>query len=132
MAVEKDRTRRVAAVLQRELAAILASELSDPRLARVTVTDVRLTRDLKSARVYVTRLPARQPEAADHSDEQIRARHREVVAALDGAAGMIRRMLAARAELRSVPRLAFEYDPSIERGVAMTGLIDAARRTDRG
>lgn len=131
MAVEKDRTRRVAGMLKRELASIIATELSDPRFALVSVSDVRLTRDLKSARVYVSRLPGRRPGAARSSDDEIRALHRDTVAALNGAAGTMRRLLAGRVALRNVPRLVFEYDPAIERGVAMTELIDAARRTDR-
>lgn len=111
------RPERVANLMKREIADILANELRDPRLgAMVSVTDVEVTPDLSFARVYVSVL-AKDP-AHDHT--------------LDGlarAAGFIRRALAPRLGLREVPELRFLLDESMEKGARVDELL---RRIERG
>ncbi|HLQ25855.1 MAG TPA: 30S ribosome-binding factor RbfA [Acidiferrobacterales bacterium] len=112
------RSRRVAALLKRELAALMQRELNDPRTAKATLTGVDVAPDLSHAKVYVTHLVGRE-------------RGHEIVAALNKAEGFVRRRLAGRIKLRVVPELRFLYDESVERGMAISALIDRARAQDR-
>jgi len=108
------RTRRVADQIQRELAELIRDEIRDPRVGSVTVSEVRVSRDLGYAEVYVTGLG--MDEAAS----------RQMADALSGAAGFLRRQLASRMRLRTVPALRFHYDPVFDRGARLTRLIDDA------
>ena len=108
---EFKRSDRVAELLQRELAAVIGQELKDPALGMVTVTAVRLSRDLAHAKVYVTAL------AAGLGEE-------EVVKRLNRAAGFLRHHLSHRVALRGTPDLRFVYDRSVEKGLALSQLID--------
>jgi ribosome-binding factor A len=86
-------------------------ELKDPRIGFVTVTGVRTSPDLRHARVFVSVLGSE--------------RKRELsLAGLAAAHGVLQARLARELRLKRTPQLAFEYDPSVERGVRMTQLID--------
>ncbi len=114
---EVDRTRRVGEVIRRELAAILTSDVSDPRIAHVSLTGVKVTKDLKSVTVYVSEL--------DHDPNK-----ESIAEVLNRAGGFFRHQLGQRAQLRYTPVLKFCYDDTIERGVYMSNLIDQARSRD--
>ena len=95
------RISRINADAQRELANILR-DLKDPRIPAMTsVMAVRVTEDLKFAKVYVSMFG---------TDEQ----KKEGLNGLKSAAGHIRRQLAGRLDLRQTPELIFEQDDSIE------------------
>ncbi len=112
------RTRRVGEQLQRELAALIRDEISDPRLGMVSVSAVEVSRDLSHAKVFISTLgSARDGDAS--------------VQVLQGAAGYLRRLLGQRMALRSVPQLHFKRDQSIEQGARLSSLIDAAVRGDQ-
>jgi len=117
MPKEFSRSRRVAELVQRELADLIAREIKDPRVGMVTITGVQLSRDLSQARVFVTALN----EQADPA---------QAVAALNHAAGFLRHGLGTRMDLRGTPRLRFEYDSSVQRGLELSELIDRAVRSD--
>lgn len=86
-------------------------ELKDPRIGFVTITGVRTSPDLRHARVFVSVLGSE--------------RKRELsLAGLTAAHGVLQARLARELRLKRTPQLAFEYDPSVERGVRMTQLID--------
>jgi len=86
-------------------------ELKDPRIGFVTVTGVRTSPDLRQARVFVSVLGSK--------------RKRELsLAGLAAAHGVLQARVARELRLKRTPQLAFEYDPSVERGVRMTQLID--------
>jgi ribosome-binding factor A len=86
-------------------------ELKDPRIGFVTVTGVRTSPDLRQARVFVSVLGSE--------------RKRELsLAGLAAAHGVLQARVARELRLKRTPQLAFEYDPSVERGVRMTQLID--------
>lgn len=112
-----DRARRVGELIQRELAMLINSEISDPRIGLVTLTDVKVTRDLKQARVFVT-------ELTNKSD------HGELIDALNSASGYLKRLLSRNLDLRTTPKLQFIYDNSLERGFRLSALIDEARKKD--
>ncbi len=111
------RTDRVGDQIQRELSALIRDELKDPRVGMVTLTGVEVSRDLAHARVYVTALGEAQAVQA-------------AIAALNGAAGFLRRGLGQRMVLRSVPRLRFIHDESIDRGIRLSQLIEEAVAED--
>jgi ribosome-binding factor A len=118
MPKEFSRTRRVGEQIQRELSMLIRRELQDPRAGWVTITGVRMSRDLAHARVFVSVL--------DEDRDPMRA-----VVALNHAAGFLRRLLGHALGLRIVPRLRFEHDVSIERGARLSSLIDQAVNEDR-
>lgn len=118
MPKEFSRTRRVGEQIQRELSALIRRDLQDPRAGWVTITGVRMSRDLVHARVFVSVL--------DENRDPMQA-----IAALNHAAGFLRRLLGRTLGLRVVPRLRFEHDASIERGARLSSLIDQAVNEDR-
>ncbi len=111
------RPERVAELMKREIAAILARELQDPRVSTmVSVTDVEVTQDLSFARVFVSVL-----ETGEQRDRTL--------AGLQRAAGFVRHQLAPRLGLREVPELRFLHDDSIERGARVDEIL---RKLERG
>jgi ribosome-binding factor A len=86
-------------------------ELKDPRIGFVTVTGVETSPDLRHARVFVSVF----------GNERKR---QESIAALESAHGVLQGKVNRELRLKRTPQLAFEYDPSVERGVRMTQLID--------
>jgi ribosome-binding factor A len=111
------RGRRIAEQVQRELSEIIRFELSDPRVGLVTITDVEVNQDLTYAKVYFTLL-------GDASQVD------ETSSGLQHAAGFLRRQLAQRLRLRTVPQLQFRHDESVERGMRLSQLIEAAVADD--
>lgn len=112
------RSRRIAEQIQRELSDILRLELKDPRVGMITITDVEVSQDCAHARVFFTLL--------GDAGKIV-----ETGEALEHASGFLRRQLAQRIKLRTVPQLQFKYDASVERGVRLSRLIDAAVADDR-
>lgn len=114
---EFPRTRRVGEQVRREVAQLLREEIRDPRMTMVSITLVEVSRDLAHAKVYVTYLG----DAAERPG---------VVAALNQAAPLLRRELGRRMHIRTVPRLAFVYDATVEQGAHLSALISEAVAAD--
>lgn len=119
MAKEFNRADRIGDAIQRFLAQIIPQELRDPRIGLVNINDVRVSRDLAYAKVYVTFVG---------SDESTSL---EGVEALNKAAGYLRSFLAKELTSRSVPRLQFIYDKTAIEGQELSSLIDRAVAKDR-
>jgi len=118
MTVPGHRHERLAEEIRHELSAMLAGELKDPRLAgMVTVTEVRVSPDLRHARVYVS--------VAGPEKEQASA-----LVGLEAAAGFIRHELLERLQLRRSPELHFVLDRSEEYGQHIEELLRRAKQTD--
>jgi ribosome-binding factor A len=111
------RSRRIAEQVQRELSDIIRLELKDPRVGMITLTDVEVSVDQSHAKVFFTVLG--EPERIADATE-----------GLQHAAGFLRSQLAHRMKLRLVPQLTFKYDESVERGMRLSQLIDAAVADD--
>ena len=111
---EGRRPERVAELVLRELSVMLLRDLKDPRLRGITITGVRVTDDLRHARVFFSHLEGAQRAAA-------------VIAGFGSAAGFIRRQIGGALGLRFTPDLVFEFDPGPERAAR----IDALLRQDR-
>ena len=119
MPKEYARSTRVAEQLRRELSEMIRFGVKDPRAEGASVTDVEVSKDLSYAKVYFSRL--------EDDPERIR----ETRAALQRAAGFLRRELGKALRLRHVPELRFEYDRSIAEGMRMDDLIARAREKDQ-
>lgn len=110
------RQERVSELLREELSILISTELSDTRLedALVSVTDVRVSPDLRSARVFVEHaLPP--------------ASSRQVLAALRHAQTYLRQALVENLNLRFVPELHFQIDTTEERARHIDELLDAIK-----
>jgi len=120
MSREFKRTDRISEQLQKELARIIQFEIKDPRLGMVTVNDVKISRDLSFANVYITVLGKDSAEEA-----------KEDLGVLNRAAGFLRREIGKSIKLRIVPQLKFDYDPSLVRGRMLSSLIEEAVASDK-
>src|SRR5436309_4521123 len=105
-----DRMRRVDESLRQVLSEALL-ELKDPRIGFVTVTGVKTSPDLRQARVFVSVLGTE-------------SKRERTLTALAAAHGVLQARVARELRMKRTPQLTFEYDPSVERGVRMTKLID--------
>jgi ribosome-binding factor A len=112
MARDYARSRRVGEQIQRELAELIRDEIRDPRVGSVTVSEVTVSKDLGYADTMVTQLGA----TAETS--------REMVDALNHAAGFLRSQLARRLRMKRMPALRFHYDETFDRGARISRLID--------
>jgi len=113
------RNDRVGDQILKELAVCLQREVRDPRMNMVTVTAVKLTRDLKYARVFVTIMGKEEKNDIKAS-----------IDALTRAKGFFRSYLGKVMKLRQVPELTFVYDESIIRGANLSALIDKAVKNE--
>jgi ribosome-binding factor A len=126
MAKEFSRATRVGEQMQRELADLLMFEVKDPRVTMVTITAVEVTGDMAHAKIFYSAPQAKPTQAANHAKTL-----QSIQAGLDKSAGFLRTQVAKRMLLRTVPQLHFVYDESIDIGIKMGQLIDAARATDK-
>ncbi len=117
MKKEFERKERIADLLQQEIAQIIQRELKDPRIGLVTIATVAVSRDLKNAKIYFTVLP-------DELDKN------QVAKTLNAAVGYIRKMLAEKSRLRTVPQIKFYYDEILDKGNRLTNLINQAFKDD--
>jgi len=109
------RAERVADVLRDEISQIVGYELEDPRLTAVTVTDVKLSSDKKTARVYVT----------IRGDEK---EHKEALSALKHAAPYVRKQLGLSLNLPRTPEIHFVRDRVEEEGERVDQLLEQIER----
>ncbi|RLB10644.1 MAG: 30S ribosome-binding factor RbfA [Deltaproteobacteria bacterium] len=105
------RARRVGDAILKEIAYLLLFRVGDPRVKGVTLTGIRLSDDLKHARVYYS--------VMGDADEVKVAQ-----AGLESAKGFIKREIGIRMELRYVPDLVFIYDPSLKWSGQMDRLLE--------
>ena len=112
---EFTRAERVSDSVQQELATLIRSEVRDPRVGMVNVTEVQISRDLAYGKVLVNFVGDREQEQID-----------EAMAALNGASGYLRKLLGASIQLRIVTKLNFIFDETGRRGQHLSALIDLA------
>lgn len=114
------RQERVQQLLFQELSTLISGELEDPRLSLLSVTNVDVSRDLRTVKVYVT-----------HADETVS--RQAVLTGLRNASAFLRGQVAQRCGLRVVPELIFYYDDSPEKAARVDELLRqiAAEREKR-
>ena len=95
----------------RAVVADAVADLKDPRIGLVTITGVEVSPDLRQGRVFVSVLGSERKRRAS-------------LAGLQSAHGFLQGRIARELNLKRTPQLSFEYDPTVERGVRMTKLID--------
>ena len=110
MKKQSRRSERVADLVRAEISRLVLLEAHDPELKKVTITDVIMPADLRSARVYFSALGGE-------------AERTEALAALDRASGFLRREVGRRCQLRFAPELHFFADRSIERGARIEDIL---------
>lgn len=111
------RTLRVAEQLRQDLSELIRDEVKDPRLGPVTVTEVKVARDLSHGTVFVSFLGR-----VDGIEEKL--------AILQHAARLLQGFLGRRLHLRAIPHLHFQYDEVLDHGQRMDALIAEARAAD--
>ena len=102
------RTERVNELMRRELVLLLKQETKDPRLKQVVITDVIVSRDLTSAKVFFS------------VDENY---NKAVVSLLNKASGFFRSSLSKTLDLRHTPKLSFIYDAAPNTGARIDDLL---------
>ena len=108
------RTERIASTVQRQLQALIAKGLQDPRIkGMVTITSVRVTEDLATALVKVSIYPVERQSATFHG--------------LRAAGGYLRRELGKSIAIKKLPELKFEIDDSIKREAGVLAALDRVR-----
>ena len=102
------RAERVNELIRRELVLLISKETKDPRLQEVVITDVQVTRDLTSAKVFFS---------VDEASQKI------VTSLLNKASGFFRSSLSKVLDLRHTPALSFIYDTAPNTGARMDDLL---------
>ena len=113
--IEKSFSRkdRVAEQIRREVAELIRTEVKDPRIGMVSITDVEVTADYSHAKVFFSTLAGSEHVPA-------------VLTGLQKAAGFLRRELGKRISIHMTPQLHFVFDQSLERGADLSKLIQEA------
>ena len=118
MTVAGHRHERVAEEIMHEVSAMLSGELKDPRLdVAMTVTEVRVSPDLRQARIYVS--------VAGSEDEQASA-----MKGLTAAGGYVRHELIERLQMRRAPEIHFVLDHSEEYSQRIEELLRQTKKSD--
>ena len=110
--MSKIRQKRTAEQIRLVLSTLVQRDINDPRLQDITITAVDIDRELKYADIYVVAL----------GDDE---REQEVMEALRGASGYMRRELASSLTLRTAPHLHFHWDPSLAHAEHIGQLLDS-------
>jgi ribosome-binding factor A len=113
------RAEKIARQYLREISTVINTEVKDPSLGFVTVTDVKMSRDLSRATIFVSILGEEQDK-------------KNTIAALKRAKGFIRREMAGRVRLRFAPELEFELDISAEDLNKTLQLIESIEKGKKG
>lgn len=113
----KIRLKRISDRIRDELSAMLVTEVQDPRLSGVNVTDVKVDRELAFADVFVSAVEGHE-------------RSKEILDGLHSAAGYLRKALSERVELRVFPRLRFHWDPTPERADHIERILATLREEE--
>lgn len=109
------RVERVGDLLKEELSELLLRHIRDPRIGFVTITEVRVSADLRHARVYVV-----THETAEGQQRTLEG--------LQSARGYLRGALGRRLRLRYIPDLNFYVDETFERGFRIGEILDSLEK----
>ncbi len=108
---EKKRLDRLAQQLRAELGTLIEGEIDDPRMAMVAVTRVRVSSDMRYARIYISTLAGE-------------GKRETALKGLNSAKGFLRKQLSQRLpHLKRTPELTFDYDESFENETRIEELL---------
>ncbi len=108
------RSDRIGGLVHRTLSNLLQKHISDPRLGMATITGVKMSRDLRKARVYFS--------TSGGESASVRATE-----GFKSAMGYIKRTLARELSLRYMPELTFLYDESFDYGSKIDHVLESIR-----
>ncbi len=111
------RAARVGDQILKEIADLLVTRVKDPRVSGVTLTGIHLSNDLRHSRIYYSLIGDR---------EDIR----KTQVGLDSAKGFIKREIGHRMELKYIPDIVFEHDPTLEKGDDLERLFQKIKVDD--
>jgi ribosome-binding factor A len=111
------RADRVAALILKVLSESLQKKVKDPRLEMAVITSVKMSRDIKTARIYYSVSGSERAKA-------------DAKKGFQEARGYIKRVLAKQLGLRYMPDIKFFYDESIDYGSKIEGLIKSIHVND--
>ena len=111
------RSVRVGDVVLKEVASLLLERVRDPRVQGVTLTGIRLSDDLKQARIFFSVM----------GDQPLVERAQE---GLNSATGFLKREIGRRVDLRYIPGIKFVYDPSLKTGNHMERVFEKLREAE--
>lgn len=107
---------RINEEVRKEISVIIRDEIKDPRMtAMVSITSVKVSKDLKYAKVFVSVFGKNEEEK------------NETFAALKSASGYVRREVGQRMNLRNTPQILFELDDSISYSMRIEELIEKVK-----
>lgn len=116
--MNKTRIRRIASELQKEISVLINQDLKDSRIAPITsITEIDLTDDLQSAKVYISVLGSQKEKE-------------ETMEGLNHSKGFIKKELGNRMNLRHIPELYFILDEQLEKAMRMDKLISEVIKKD--
>jgi len=117
--MQSRRIDRIEEQLRIELSEIIEREIQDPRVGLTTVTGVKVSPDLRHARIFVTVL----------GDE---AQRKKALEGLRSAASFVRRSLSKRLHhMRRIPEVTFDYDAVVEKGIRIEELLDKIKHEEK-
>jgi len=108
---------RVGDQILKEIATLLLNRVKDPRVQGVTITGIKVSNDLKMARVYFSII-------GEKSDIE------RAMDGLNSAKGFIKKEIGLRMKLRYVPEIKFVHDPSMETGSHLDRIFEEIRRDE--
>ncbi|MGD8370995.1 MAG: 30S ribosome-binding factor RbfA [Syntrophobacterales bacterium] len=115
--MEHKRADRVADLILKELAEVLLRKVKDPRLHEITLTDVKVSPDLRHAKIFYSLF----------GDDERRA---AAALGLESASGFVKRELSKRLHLRRIPDIEFCFDGSLEYGSHIDRLLTELKESD--
>ena len=110
--------KKVEVKIQRILSELFSSKISDPRLKNVIISEVRVTRDISTAKVYFLILNNQN-------------KTKQIESILGKATGFLKKEMSARLNLKKLPDLIFIYDTKEQDALYMNKLIDKAIINDQ-
>ncbi len=111
------RADRVSGQIQRALSELLRKRISDPRLRNAIISEVKMSADLKLAKIYYTL------SAGENARD-------DALAGFNSACGFVKRTLARELGLRYMPDLKFYYDDSFDYGAKIDSLLKSLNKED--
>jgi ribosome-binding factor A len=108
------RLQRISDRIREELSVMVVMEVSDPRLSGISITGVKVDRELAFADIFVSHIEGHE-------------RAPEIMEGLAHASGFLRKQLADRIDLRVFPRLRFHWDPTPEKADHIERLLASIR-----
>ncbi len=105
------RIERINEEVKKELSKLIKNDIKDPRISEmVSITNVKVTNDLRYAKVYVSIYGTQQQQE-------------DTIEGLESAGGYLRKEIGKKIRLRYIPELIFELDNSIEYGMHIESIL---------